>query len=218
MNSLSSHNYLVSGNTFHRSSGIHQHVQGDEREDFYNEVISVEDTDNSDTESEDSDKVDYTVRLELKSGDFVRELYNKAHLKISNVPDTVFSDIDHKIPVNVIHLSDRVDNVFSDTQNSETRIENLTKGRGRRTRFPITNTYHTNIYDEISVEHTIPEQDGYDDITGDLGLPLKATRYKSASLSLPIFHFTKDRRDSYTIHNRPLPPIPPPTEVSVSLP
>ena len=65
LNSLSSQNHLISGNTFHRC--INQHVHSDEREDFYNEVISVDDTDNSDTESDDSDKVDYTVRLELKS-------------------------------------------------------------------------------------------------------------------------------------------------------
>ena len=146
--------------------------------------------DYSDTEYEDCDKVDYTVRLQLNSVDFVTDLYNDANLKIPKV--SIITDI-----VNVINVSDIYEEPL-----------NYTKAEDE------------DIYDEVSVKHnshrftdisTISEQDGYISKQNNHNLLPKVSEYKPASPSVPIFHYTKYRRGAYTIHSRPLPPIPPPT-------
>ena len=227
LNSLSSHNHLVSLDS--RLSGIHQHNYSDDSIDDDGDVVNMADTDDSVTESEDCEVVDNTVKLEYESEDFVRGICEEAFSKLPNITTVV--DMESLVPDIVIKVPDKpgVENIKIE------RLMNLHNGQSEnedilKTGFNIPThdkNGDVNIYDEVSVSHKsikvqsiakIAEDEDYDVIGCNSDLQSKLVHHKTASLIYPKFHFTRDRKYSYTIHNRPLPPIPPPTQSSVSLP
>jgi hypothetical protein len=149
LNSLSSHNHLVSLDS--RSSGIHQHRCSDDSLYADNNVVNMADNDDSDIDSDDSEVEDHKIKLEFKSADFFE----------GNLPWSIFKTAKQKkcwwyrntVPVNVDKVSEKPGVEIIKIENE--RIINL---HWQNTGFDTTtHDKHAdvNIYDKVSFSHQV---------------------------------------------------------------
>ena len=202
--------------SYHSHAGTTTSEQSSLDESFYseNDVVDVADTDITDTDSVDGINVDDdTVKLKLGNEDFVlSEMYEDAHQKIPKISST--SDIGCGVKVNVISIPS--DHNFSYNQRYDN--QNRSKDNGTLFHGHIMNRKKNNcditvVHKSINVPDMTKSEDQcgvYETISDNNFTAPRAVQYKSKnSPKNTLFHFSKNKPDCYTIHTRPLPPIPP---------